>query len=197
MTGRRTKPAATPVPARAPRIGSSLVVLALLGAACATAPGGEGTEPGEAERGERPRADAPAEGTPAEAAPGIGAAGQTAEAVVVHSLYRCPPDRLPALRSFYRSRVVPELRREVEEGRLADWELLAHAWGDEWNWIMSRTASSAEAFFRSQRAVVQRIGGEAMGEAHEGCTAHRDNVYYLVAGQNAVQLRLDPRDPVP
>lgn len=156
-------------------IGRSLALLvgSLLAASCATGGGGQGEAPAE------------------------GATGYTAETVVVLTLHRCAPERLEALRSFFRTTVVPALRREVEEGRLTDWRLLSRDEDEVWNFVVVRSAASEEAFDRSHRALVERVGAGAMDEAHAGCEEVRDEVFRLVAGQDDVQLRMEPQDPVP
>lgn len=139
---------------------------------------------------------APATGQETRGVPGEEAA-RAEGAVVVHSLYRCPPEHLAALRTFYRERAAPVLRRQVEAGLLTDWRVLAHAWGDEWNWVVTWTATSWTGFLEAHGAFAEETGEEALREVHGPCPAHRDDVYRVVAGPEPVGVRIDPRDPVP
>jgi hypothetical protein len=73
----------------------------------------------------------------------------------------------------------------VEEGRLIEYGILTHSWGDEWNLVDYWVATDAAAFQRAfsefvVRAQRQDPDGDAFAEFAALCPRHKDNQYSVV-----------------
>lgn len=73
----------------------------------------------------------------------------------------------------------------VDEGRLLDYGILTHAWGDEWNLLDYYVAEDIESFHAAFGELVTRLQrrdpeGELFDEFAELCPRHKDNIYSVV-----------------
>lgn len=115
--------------------------------------------------------------------------------IVIRS-FQCNPMG-QALQYFQEWR--PVVQEMVAEGKFIDYGILSHAWGDEWNVVDYFLISDLSAYFEHFSELVQRIGAgnaarqggqEVLGEParrpfSELCTAHKDNIYAIVAPAGA------------
>lgn len=90
----------------------------------------------------------------------------------------------------------PVVQEMIAEGRFIDYGILTHAWGDEWNVNDYFVVSDLGEFFTAFSDLIDRLGERdipaptyenAEGETVERppfgqiCTAHKDNIYFVVA----------------
>jgi hypothetical protein len=88
-------------------------------------------------------------------------------------------DELGALQD---SVFTPTLNAFVDEGKLIDWGVLVHEWGDEWNWNIYYTAESHAAFVDFWAEYVDRLDQQHPGWFDRFgtlCAEHRDNIYTI------------------
>lgn len=103
--------------------------------------------------------------------------------VVVVSYNKCALDRVARVDSLAAIAFYPALDEAVREGKLLSWGVLGHSWGDEWNFVIYYTATSANAFHDAFAEVVRRVGQRRpnfMGDFAPHCTEHRDNIYSVM-----------------
>lgn len=66
--------------------------------------------------------------------------------LMVLSEQKCDYTNMDELGALQDSVFTPTLNAFVDEGKLIDWGVLVHEWGDEWNWNIYYTAESHAAF---------------------------------------------------
>lgn len=107
--------------------------------------------------------------------------------VVVVSLNMCAFDRLDSLAAVFRSRSQPLWSEQVTAGKIINFGVLRHAWGDEWNWVTYFTAPDLQTFLTARDEVLrkarERFGTTPVTQGF--CTAHKDNIYNVVVGEPA------------
>ena len=111
---------------------------------------------------------------------------QTAPGVLVVRYFKCSPEGAAVERL---SRARPEVDQLVAEGKLMDYGLARHSWGDEWNvvdyWVAADLPSFQAAFNEVLRRYRDRAAQEPSRDGErpfgEICSAHKDNIYNLVA----------------
>ena len=74
---------------------------------------------------------------------------------------------------------------EIDEGRLIDYGVLVHSWGDEWNVMDYFVAESQSAFQEAWSSLISRADeadpdGEMVDRMGEICPEHKDNIYSYV-----------------
>lgn len=106
---------------------------------------------------------------------------------VVVSQQVCTFAALDDLNGLVREYWAPILDRAVGEGVLTGWGVLNHLWGDEWNWVVyysgPNPAGLSEVVGNLLGEIFEAMPGDPMEEFTEMCSAHKDNVYVLVASQ--------------
>ncbi len=103
--------------------------------------------------------------------------------LIVLSQNICPYQNVPKLRTMLDSLFAPVLDGFVDDGRLLGWALLSNWWGDDWNWNISYTAESHEAFLSFWNAYVNQLAARSPGWNEEVvalCTEHKDMFYTVV-----------------
>ncbi len=103
--------------------------------------------------------------------------------LIVLSQNICPFDNVPRLRAMVDSLFAPVLDQLVQDGKLVDWALLSNWWGDDWNWSLTYTAESHEAFLEFWNLYVNQLGARRPGWSDEVvalCTEHRDMFYTVI-----------------
>lgn len=73
----------------------------------------------------------------------------------------------------------------VDEGRLLDYGILTHAWGDEWNLLDYYVAEDIQSFHAAFGELVARLQerdreGELFERFAALCPRHKDNIYSVV-----------------
>lgn len=113
-------------------------------------------------------------------------AAQAAPGVLVIRYFKCSPEAAGVEMLNRGQPIVEEL---IAEGQLIDYGLARHSWGDEWNvvdyWIAADLPAFQAAFNEVLRRFRERSAGQPTPEGqrpfNEICTAHKDNIYALVA----------------
>ncbi len=113
--------------------------------------------------------------------------------LIVLSQNICPYENVPKLRAMLDSLFAPVLDELVEDGRLLGWALLSNWWGDDWNWNISYTAESHDAFLTFWNAYVNQLSARSPGWNEEVvalCSEHKDMFYTVVrASKNRSTIR--------
>lgn len=105
---------------------------------------------------------------------------------VVMRYFKCSPQDL-GVQMFQQGRGVVE--EMVEEGKFADYGVLAHNWGDEWNVMDWFAVDGLSDFFANFSEMMQRLNAMAPAEGegeeelppfNEVCTEHKDNIWTII-----------------
>lgn len=79
----------------------------------------------------------------------------------------------------------PYAQEQIDAGRLMDYGILTHAWGDEWNVVDYFIAEDMETWGSAWSAILSSLGeGDPEGEMFQAfaelCPDHKDNIYTVV-----------------
>jgi hypothetical protein len=100
--------------------------------------------------------------------------------VIVVGYFKCSLATQEQFAQARRASWTPVMDQAVREGRLLGYGELAHAWGDEWNYVHYFTARDEAAFHAAWRHViaeVMRRDPQFLATAGRHCTEHKDNIY--------------------
>lgn len=89
---------------------------------------------------------------------------------------------MSALRKMWFEQAVPILKELKGEGKLLDYGLMQHAWGDEWNYnfyFVTQSHESYLGFFDEYIGRMQERHPASMGEYLSKILEHKDNMYSL------------------
>lgn len=104
------------------------------------------------------------------------------------SYFSCDFPALGDLVEEYREKSMPIAQALVEEGMLGSEGVYTHDWGDEWNLVVTRTAPNLPALLSALEAFGERYeaehGSESRDMLDEHCSAHKDNIYWMVMAAN-------------
>lgn len=104
------------------------------------------------------------------------------------SSYVCDYQAIGDIVDDYREKAMPIVQTLIDEGALGSQGIYTHAWGDEWNLIITRTATDIGALDRALTTFGERYesehGAEAANLLEEHCSAHKDNVYWITTSTN-------------
>lgn len=121
-----------------------------------------------------------AQEAPAEARPGVS----------VVRYFKCPmgqsEEAVRILNEEWRSYA----EQQIEEGRLIDYGILVHSWGDEWNVVDYFVAEDMDGWRAAWSAILSALNeadpeGEMYERFSELCTEHKDNIYTVVSPPGA------------
>lgn len=104
------------------------------------------------------------------------------------SYYTCDYTKVGDLVEKSRTRGLPIAQALVDEGAMSSEALYTHAWGDEWNLAITRTAKDLPTLLDALDTYGERYEAE-YGENprtlfDEHCSAHKDNIYTIVMVTN-------------
>jgi hypothetical protein len=104
------------------------------------------------------------------------------------SHYTCDYAALADIVASYREKSMPIAQALVNEGAMGSEGVYTHAWGDEWNLAITRTAANMGALDSALDTFGERYqaehGEDAPNMLQEHCSAHKDNIYYMVMSTN-------------
>jgi len=104
------------------------------------------------------------------------------------SYYTCDWSAMGDLVEDYREKAMPIAQALVNEGALDSEGLYTHDWGDEWNLMITRSATDIGALDSAMNTFDERYeaehGEDAPNMLEEHCSAHKDNIYYRVMSTN-------------
>lgn len=104
------------------------------------------------------------------------------------SYYNCDWSKIGDLVTNYREKSMPIAQALVAEGMMGSEGLYTHDWGDEWNVVITRTAADIGALDSVLDTFGERYaaehGEDAPNMVEEYCSAHKDNIYYMVMSTN-------------
>ena len=110
------------------------------------------------------------------------------EPTLAVSYYTCPYPMMGDIIDDYNERQQPIVRALVDEGMLGSEGLYTHAWGDEWNLVITRTAADLPSLLDALEAFGERFeaahGEEAADLLEQHCSAHKDNIYAMTMVTN-------------
>jgi hypothetical protein len=93
-----------------------------------------------------------------------------------------PSDKIWEHNHLTDSLMKPVMNALVDEGLVATWGYLNHAWGDEWNWAWFMYTKDHAAFLKAWDEMVRRVSdadSTAFPMLTKDVKRHRDNLYYL------------------
>ena len=106
---------------------------------------------------------------------------------VVLSQNKCKSNKISELRKMMEENGAPILNDLVEQGKLINWGVLTHAWGDEHNWNVFYVAESHSKFLEAWDEFITRVmendpdANEKIGDI---CWEHKDSIYTQIMGGN-------------
>jgi hypothetical protein len=104
------------------------------------------------------------------------------------SYYTCDFPAMGDIVEDYREKSMPIVQALVDEGAMGSEGLYTHDWGDEWNLVITRTAADIGALDRALSTFGERYqaehGEDAASMLEEHCSAHKDNIYWMVMSTN-------------
>ncbi|MEX0845323.1 MAG: hypothetical protein WD022_08570 [Balneolaceae bacterium] len=103
--------------------------------------------------------------------------------IIVVSYFKCDYSKLQDAIKLANEVNAPILNRFVDEGKLINWGILSHLWGDEWNLITYYSAenlSSFEKAFDAMFAEIMETNPDYMNTWSGMCSEHKDNIYSVV-----------------
>jgi hypothetical protein len=80
----------------------------------------------------------------------------------------------------------------VEQGKLINWGVLTHAWGDEYNWNTFYVAESHSKFLEAWDEFIKKVienDPDAMDIIDDWCWEHKDSIYTQVMGYSLSQMQ--------
>ena len=107
---------------------------------------------------------------------------------IVFSQNKCDYGELDNLRDKTKAIVAPILNDLVQEGKLLNWGVLEHSWGDEWNWNMYYAAKDIPTFLEAFQTFVSKASKadpNFTSELWETCFEHKDAMYNESIGYNS------------
>jgi hypothetical protein len=93
-----------------------------------------------------------------------------------------PGEQVSAYNHLVDSLMRPVMNALVDEGLVATWGYLNHAWGDEWNWAWFMYTKDHAAFLKAWSEVVKRVAdadSTSWSQLTKPVKRHRDNLYHL------------------
>ena len=106
---------------------------------------------------------------------------------VVLSQNKCKMSKLPELQQMLEDNGKAILNDLVAQGKLINWGVLTHAWGDEYNWNVFYVAESHEKFIAAWNEFIEKVAEndpEFSEKLWEICWEHKDSIYNQVMGYN-------------
>lgn len=104
------------------------------------------------------------------------------------SYYTCDYSALGDIVENYREKAMPIAQALIDEGAMGSEGLYTHDWGDEWNLVITRTAANVGALDSALDTFGERYqaehGEDAPNMIQEHCSAHKDNIYWMVMATN-------------
>ncbi|NND05552.1 MAG: hypothetical protein HKN87_04155 [Saprospiraceae bacterium] len=107
---------------------------------------------------------------------------------VVFSQNKCDYGKLEGLREKTKSVSAPILNELVQEGKLINWGILEHSWGDEWNWNIYYAAKDIPTFldaFNTFVSEASKADSQFVSEIWNSCFEHKDAMYTESMGYNS------------
>jgi hypothetical protein len=104
---------------------------------------------------------------------------------VVLSQNKCQSNKISELIKMMEENGAPILNDLVAQGKLLNWGVLTHAWGDEHNWNVFYVAESHTKFLEAWNEFITRVvenDPEAADKIGEICWEHKDSIYSQIMG---------------
>lgn len=98
---------------------------------------------------------------------------------IAMSYFACPISELGSIADMGREHILPAVQASIEAGEGYWAGGAVHAWGDEWNFLLVRSAEDLPSLVRFAEDTDNRMGENAR-EVTETCWAHKDNIYSVV-----------------
>ena len=110
------------------------------------------------------------------------------EPTLAVSFYTCDYTELGAIIDDYNERQGPITQELVDEGMLGSEGVYTHAWGNEWNFVLTRAAADLPTLLDALAEGAARFqathGEDAASPLEEHCSAHKDNIYTMMMVTN-------------
>ncbi|NNG15115.1 MAG: hypothetical protein HKM89_01455 [Gemmatimonadales bacterium] len=99
---------------------------------------------------------------------------------IVLSFNKCDLDQVGYLTQLTDSAVVPIAQELVNEGKIFNYGMMTHSWGDEWNVAYYYVVENQQAFFDFWSEFVSRVSERhpnLFNEFQARCSEHKDSIY--------------------
>jgi len=109
---------------------------------------------------------------------------------VVFSQNKCHANKISELRKMTEETSGAVLNDLVEQGKLIDWGVMTHAWGDEYNWNVFYVAETHAKFLEAWNEFITKVGEsdpEFAEKLWEICWEHKDSIYTQIMGYQLSQ----------
>lgn len=114
--------------------------------------------------------------------------GPDNEPTLAISYYVCDYSKLGEMVNHATERSQPIAQALVDEGLLENQVFYTHAWGDEWNFIITRRAADLPTLLTGLDTMGERYearyGDDSQALINQHCSAHKDNIYRMVIATN-------------
>ncbi len=107
-------------------------------------------------------------------------AAQDGPGTIVISYNKCDLSEVGYITQLTDSAVVPIVQGMVNEGKIFNYGLMTHRWGDEWNVVYYYVVANRDAFFAFWDdfvARVQQAHPTLFSEFQKRCSEHKDSIY--------------------
>ena len=107
---------------------------------------------------------------------------------IVFSQNKCDYGEMGALREDVEKIMAPILNDLVQEGKLLNWGVLEHAWGDEWNWNMYYVSKDIPVFLESFNKMISKAMNadqQFVENFWDRCFEHKDAMYTETVSYNS------------
>ena len=107
--------------------------------------------------------------------------------VVVFSQNKCYFQHQDEMQEEFKAKSAPILNALVKEGKLVNWGVLTHAWGDEWNWNVYYVAEDFSKFHEAFGEYFSKLQEDPDLQEKFGkwCFEHKDSMYTQIIGYTA------------
>ena len=100
------------------------------------------------------------------------------------SFYQCDYTKMDEIVAWEEETMQPAAQKLVDEGALGSRSMFTHAWGDEWNVLVSITANDLPELLGGLETLSERTGTRPMEDdptpLTTHCADHKDNIYWMM-----------------
>ena len=113
---------------------------------------------------------------------------------VVFSQNNCKMSKISDLRKMTEENGSVILNGMVEQGKLIDWGVMTHAWGDEYNWNVFYVTETHAKFLEAWSEFIAKVeenDPEFANKLWEICWEHKDSIYTQIMGYKLSQANAE------
>lgn len=112
--------------------------------------------------------------------------GNSFESVTIHfNQNKCDGSKINKLINLHTEKIAPILNQSIKDGKLINWGILTHSFGDEWNFntfLVTENNITFLEFWGHFWNQLEKNWPTYKEDVSKICTEHKDNIYRQVAG---------------